>query len=408
MTLQREIAAELAALEQQERARQEESRGKNKPRRKRSAQINASQSTKLSKVILTRLRRRALRTVTNRARPATPALLDAWRERAAAWAQLAEVFDDLSALLGRGWDLSQGLLQHLGWSDLVRLRKWIAELPELRAIIQSLGQLRDSDADEETVSETLFEPVLRLEEELREVHVPHLPAETRGLRRGADLARMLPSEAAILGHPQLKMLWHARRAERALLCYEVAGTAIERELVEREHLEARERKRPRPERGPIMVVVDTSGSMHGAPERVAKALALEAATTAHREGRACYLYAFSGPEQVLEHELSLDAEGIGALLSFLSSTFQGGTDPDGALSRALARLEERAWRKADVILISDGEWHTGAKVEAAIARVRDEGTRLHGVRVGGHDGDAMSRLCDPMHRFSRWTDLAGW
>jgi uncharacterized protein with von Willebrand factor type A (vWA) domain len=47
--------------------------------------------------------------------------------------------------------------------------------------------------------------------------------------------------------------------------------------------------------GPIILCLDTSGSMRGAREVVAKALALECMRGAHRQQRSCYLYAFSGP-----------------------------------------------------------------------------------------------------------------
>ncbi len=53
--------------------------------------------------------------------------------------------------------------------------------------------------------------------------------------------------------------------------------------------------RPAAELGPIILCLDTSGSMRGARETVAKALALECLRGAHRQRRACYLYAFSGP-----------------------------------------------------------------------------------------------------------------
>lgn len=49
--------------------------------------------------------------------------------------------------------------------------------------------------------------------------------------------------------------------------------------------------------GPIILCLDTSGSMRGAREVVAKALALECMRGAHRQQRPCYLYAFSGPGQ---------------------------------------------------------------------------------------------------------------
>lgn len=38
--------------------------------------------------------------------------------------------------------------------------------------------------------------------------------------------------------------------------------------------------------------------MSGSRETVAKATALECMRSAHRHGRKCYLYAFSGPSQV--------------------------------------------------------------------------------------------------------------
>jgi hypothetical protein len=41
-----------------------------------------------------------------------------------------------------------------------------------------------------------------------------------------------------------------------------------------------------------------AGSMQGARETVAKAVAVECMRGAHRQGRACFLYAFSGPGQV--------------------------------------------------------------------------------------------------------------
>jgi len=53
--------------------------------------------------------------------------------------------------------------------------------------------------------------------------------------------------------------------------------------------------RPAAELGPIILCLDTSGSMRGAREVVAKALVLECMRGAHRQQRKCYLYAFSGP-----------------------------------------------------------------------------------------------------------------
>lgn len=44
--------------------------------------------------------------------------------------------------------------------------------------------------------------------------------------------------------------------------------------------------------------VDTSGSMRGARETVAKALALECMRAAKEQERDCYVFAFAGPAEV--------------------------------------------------------------------------------------------------------------
>ncbi len=353
------------------------------------------------------LRKRAEKEAREAVREIDRTLESQWDERARGWAAISEVFGDLGALLGRGWDLTRGVLRHIGWSDLVRLRSLLADLPQLQEIVRSLGRLQVSEA-EATVTETVFVPVRRLEEELREVWTPHIPAETRGIERSGEIARMLPAEAVNLGHPKLRFLWHARRAERALLTYRVAGIEIERTLVERESERAVEQQRPRPERGPIIAVLDTSGSMHGLPERVAKALVLEALRTAHAEKRRCLLYCYSGPGQIVEHELSLTADGLGRLLAFLGLSFGGGNDEAGVMARVIERLEQQEWHRADVVFVSDGEWPAPRSLVRAVEQAKETNTRFHGVQIGNRGGTGLHAICDPVHVFQDWAAVGGW
>ena len=170
----------------------------------------------------------------------------------------------------------------------------------------------------------------------------------------------------------------------------------------------REGKRPRPERGPIIAVVDTSGSMHGLPEQVAKAIVLEAARTAHAERRRCFLYAYSGPGQVLEHELDLSPEGVGRLLSFLGFSFGGGNDETGVMSKVVSRLKENDWRKADIVFVSDGEWPAPRSLVRKVEDAREEGTRFHGIQIGNRGRTGLHAVCDPVHVFQDWSAAGGW
>ena len=361
-----------------------------------------------------RLRERARREVLGRPRAADADLIEEWQDLARLWAEIADVFGDLGRMLGRGWDLTQGVLHRTGWREVLRLRKLVSQLPPLREIVRSLGRLHASEKAE-SVAERVFLPMRRLEQERREVRTPLVPADTRGIERSDSVARMLPVEAAMLGHPKLRLLWHARRAERALLTYRVEGVEIESTLVEREATEDSRRRRPVLERGPILAVIDTSGSMHGLPEQVAKALVLEALRTAHAEKRRCLLHAFSGPGQgpgqMVEHELDLSPEGIGALLDFLSLSFHGGSDPGPAMDRVLKRLrdgEDGAWAKADILFASDGEWPDPTpRQQAAVQRAREAGTRFHGIQIGNRGRTGLHAVCDPVHIFTDWADVAG-
>ena len=110
------------------------------------------------------------------------ALVEAWEERVRLWAVIADVFGDLGMLLGRGWDLSLGVLRHVGWRNVLALRELLERLPQLREIVRSLGRLQTLDAQDTdgSVADRLFGPMRCLEEELREVRTPLVPEETRG------------------------------------------------------------------------------------------------------------------------------------------------------------------------------------------------------------------------------------
>ena len=136
----------------------------------------------------------------------------------------------------------------------------------------------------------------------------------------------------------------ARRAERQLMSYERTGWSENEPSRVTDRLELR----PAAEMGPIIVCLDTSGSMHGARETVAKALTLECMRGAHRQGRKCFVYAFSGPGDVMELELGSDVTSMSKLLSFLTMSFSGGTDVDAPLALSLERLTREGWELVSV------------------------------------------------------------
>jgi len=341
-------------------------------------------------------------------------------------------FDDLESLMDgpKGFDLSRNMWKMSGWKELDRLRKKLEDLQELRDLVRQLGRgggrgpRRRAPREVEATGKP---PGM--------VRSPLQPEETSGLARSGDLSLMLPAEASLVakGWPRMgsmasadfaqasthedewsladrpgsraaRLLHLARRAERNLLSYERTGWLEDVPSRVTDHFEIR----PAAEQGPIIVCLDTSGSMRGPRETVAKALALECMRGAHRQQRKCYLYAFSGPGEVNEFELTLQPASLEKLLRFLENSFEGGTDVDAPLERSLEQLGREEWSQADIMMVTDGEIRPpGEDVTTRLGRAIDElGLEVHGVIVGNEITQVMDDLCTHLHVFKSWTAVA--
>lgn len=339
---------------------------------------------------------------------ALAAFRDDWADRCGEMDELVDVFGDIGELCKHNrWDLLSGLLKSGGWQEVVRIRRLVEHLPELAKCIRRLGRARATEEmDEAKRTEVpammqVTRPVARP----RSQRVPDYPGETRGVRRSGRVARMLPAEAVLLLHPRLRLIWHARHAERTLLTYE------DEEILEEWVHELQTAWLPSPDKlperrqemGPILVCVDTSGSMQGGAEAVAKAVVLEAVRTAHAQKRACHVFTFSGPGDLLEMPVSVDLPGLEALTGFMGQSFGGGTDITGPLAQALDKLEQEDWQLADLLVASDGEFGATPEMADRLRRVKAaQGLRVQGVLIGDRETLGFLEIADDIFWVPDW------
>ncbi|KAK9805342.1 hypothetical protein WJX73_003956 [Symbiochloris irregularis] len=289
-------------------------------------------------------------------------------------------FEGLEALLGgASFDLQGGVWRRKGWTAMDSLRERLEVLKELRDLVRSLGRgggwgpLRRAPVQHLDMRGRMG--LLRTTLEAQ---------ETRGLTRADDISRLLPSEAALLARGRTvrssRLLFFAKMAEKALQCYERDGWG---EFPTRIHPDRRE-IRPTADRGPILLCVDTSGSMRGPRETVAKAIALECMRAAREQERNCYVFAFAGPKEVSELELNNDMKSVNNLLTFLEKVFNGGSDFNEPIRRCLGRLTDAKWSNSDILLVSDGELRQpGQEIMQKLAGAKDKlSLRVHGLIVG--------------------------
>jgi uncharacterized protein with von Willebrand factor type A (vWA) domain len=157
------------------------------------------------------------------------------------------------------------------------------------------------------------------------------------------------------------------------------------------------------ERGPMIVCVDTSGSMRGAPEKIAKAVVLEALRSAHAERRSLRLIAFGGPGEVVEATLSDGRAGLDAMLAFVGQSFDGGTDIQTPIERAVDQVHREGWSSADLMVVTDGEFGCTPATLARTGEARRElGLRVQGVLVGDRETMGLLEVCDDIFWLRDW------
>ena len=119
-------------------------------------------------------------------------------------------------------------------------------------------------------------------------------------------------------------------------------------------------------------------------------MALECMRGAARQGRLCYLYAFSGPQQCQELLLDHSPGSMAQLLDFLSHSFLGGTDVDTPFLRSLDRLTQDAWHLADILLV---RWATlCCAASAALPRQCSKADSLQTADALRHADEQVSAL----------------
>jgi uncharacterized protein with von Willebrand factor type A (vWA) domain len=341
------------------------------------------------------------------------AIAEVAAEFRAAWqVETTGLEDSLALLQGLGdfsdlsWDVLRGHLRSRPWQEARAAAERLAQLPALAELIRKLGRTERSPNAEpapQAAPDMRAAPPVPLR--AVQTRLPNEPGEITGIRWSARIERMLGSEAVMLRHPVLKKLWRARHAEARLLSWETEAVLIDW----RADPQAAPRAELRPdaperlERGPIILCLDTSGSMQGAPERIAKTIAIAALRAAHEAGRGCKLIAFGGPDELVERDLGKGAAGLHALMELMGQSFDGGTDVQTPIERAIDRVQEARWRSADLLIVSDGEFGC---VPATLARLDDArerlGLRVQGVLVGDRETLGLLEVCDHIHWEREW------
>ncbi len=265
---------------------------------------------------------------------------------------------------GRNWDHSMLELHRAHFENLHEYSRIIERSGGIREILDHIGRIE-------------MEYGAR-----RQSLASYSRSEMHSVTTSGDLQHMLPVESVKLQDETLKSLFFARWMEGKLLTYQLTGRNWAGGALKK--------------RGPMIAMVDTSGSMHGAPEVVAKAIVLALVRRMLKESRDVKVFLFSSVGQTTEIEMTDTKKMASEFLDFLNYTFEGGTDFNTALRECLETLKEKQYRNADILFITDGlslvsDEHITAGLDAVKSNY---GTRIFTIVVGNDDAGGMDRFSD--------------
>ena len=235
----------------------------------------------------------------------------------------------------KGFGLQDGVWSHTGWQPLPELQRTLSQIPELKELLGRLGK-RPSSLGKDTKRFKARKRSYSQDDQVGVELDPLDPTALSGLTLSGQLIAMLPSEAVLLrsSFKSLRWLFLAKRAEGKLLSYEQSGWT---DVPTKPMNTRRSARLPSETGGPLILCLDTSYSMAGAREDLAKSVVLACVSAAHSQSRECRVVSFSSASNSIESgSISCDARGVKRLLDFLSYSFGGGTDVTGALKFAVS------------------------------------------------------------------------
>ena len=297
---------------------------------------------------------------------------------------IQEILEPLTDVLGRLWDMGKGNWQRNDFKILSNYATLLKKDKSVMELAEMLGRMQQAEKEYE---EELF-ATIQIKPEWKVNHASK--SDLIGIHESDDLSSLLPSETVFLSDTTLQTLFLKKYSEKKLQTFEFEAKTISHKI---EEVLEKQLKEKNNKKGPFIVCVDTSGSMHGTPETVAKTICFALLKLALKEHRKCYLISFS--TQIETINLTDIKNSLPKLMDFLSMSFNGGTEATPAINESLRMLTTEEYKKADVLMISDfimPSFNNNTKKE--IKNAQENGTKFHNLVIGNFSNTTLTNEFD--------------
>lgn len=284
--------------------------------------------------------------------------------------ELSKNLKSFSDIFGRFWDLSAHDLYKVNIDMLNKLQDILRKNNFIEKIAQLLGRLASSSKkyEEQLIKESIFVS--------NNKKVFYSPENTTSIKFGNEIQNILRYQFVLRLKQSTSNIFNVNYIEKKLLQLDQNAKLLDEIEVNR-----KERKFMEDEKGPFIMCIDTSGSMHGEPENIAKAFAMAIVKIASKEKRKCYIISFS--TGTYEFDASNLSSNFDRFYEFLSMSFHGGTDIIPALESSIKKSKEKDYKNSDIIIISDFIINSiSDNLKKDIDEIKKKKVRLHALSIG--------------------------
>jgi uncharacterized protein with von Willebrand factor type A (vWA) domain len=290
--------------------------------------------------------------------------------------------------VGRLWDMASAKLSHSDLTVMKRHAEFLKKHQALQEIAETLGRMA-SDVDDPDLNRAPTEEPQMVEEKSDES-----TDDIVGIHESDDLNKMLPNETLFLAYPELEVVFYKHLVDKRLMNYRMQGKS---RTLRKVRAHKPDNKKADIEKGPFIVCVDASGSMHGFPEQCAKAMAYALMQIALAEDRDCYVMLFS--TEHITYELTKQ-DGLREVSDFLSYSFHGGTDLEPVLKKSVELMADGTYKNADLVVISD--FIAPKQNEEVLAKVnglKAAKNRFHAISLSRYGNPELMSMFDHCWRY---------
>lgn len=286
--------------------------------------------------------------------------------------KLLQPFVDDTTNFGRLWDLSLSDIRTTDLSLLQDYAKLLERNKDLVELAHALGRFR--------LAETAYEKeiVAKSVQQSKPVINAYGKSELVGITESDDLNHVLPTELALFSDQSTENIFFKRFAEKKLQTFNLIDKSSENYTSIKEEEQSKKVKK---DKGPIIIAVDTSGSMTGEPEKLAKIIAFAITKIAVTNNRKAFLITFSTRMRTIE--LTNFQNSLPDLIAFLEMTFSGGTDPGTAVNEAIRKMKDETYQNADLLVVTDGIFYdVDHRTSSQMNTLKDKGNKFNVLIIG--------------------------